>query len=175
MFVDGFALQLLRHRTFSWEATRILISATFCFKQNDSYKTAQSLIPFEDFIFNTYLGFMYKTDIEGLKNFQQKKKLLLVKIKFTTPTINGLEVRKPIPLWHPYVECRFLEAHSHFTLFLIVTMIPLIATNGLYMTELKCSHYASVTTSLTPKQTNHSCNQKTLFHTPFHFFDWDHF
>ena len=36
--------------------------------------------------------------------------------------------------------------------FLIATAIPLITTNGLHRTQWKCSHYAIVTTSLTPIQ-----------------------
>ena len=39
--------------------------------------------------------------------------------------------------------------HSvHF--FLIATAIPLVATNGLHWTQLKCSHYATATKSPTP-------------------------
>ena len=34
--------------------------------------------------------------------------------------------------------------------FLIATAIPLIATNGLYRTQWRCSHYATATTSPTP-------------------------
>ena len=36
--------------------------------------------------------------------------------------------------------------------FLIATVIPIIATNGLHRTQWKCSHHATVTTSIVPIQ-----------------------
>ena len=43
--------------------------------------------------------------------------------------------------------------HSHCGIFfLIATVIPLIAANGWYSIDWKCSHYATVTTSPPPMQ-----------------------
>ena len=43
--------------------------------------------------------------------------------------------------------------------FLIATAIPLVTTNGLYRTQWKCSHYATMTTSPTPIQAIMSKNK----------------
>ena len=44
------------------------------------------------FVFNTNLTFVYKIDIEGFKNFQQKIKLPPMGFELTTEAITGLEV-----------------------------------------------------------------------------------
>ena len=49
-----------------------------------------------------------------------------------------------------YTSTLSYKAHSHCAFFLIATVLPLIATNGLYRTQWKCYHYATVTTSPTP-------------------------
>ena len=48
-------------------------------------------------------------------------------------------------------QLRFLplRARSHSAIFLIATVILLIATNGLYGTQWKCSHFATATASPT--------------------------
>ena len=58
------------------------------------------------------------------------------------------------PLLIPCAPAWPLASYGAFTqcCFLIATAIPLIATNGLQRTQCKCSHYATVTTSLTPMQ-----------------------
>ena len=43
-----------------------------------------------------------------------------------------------------------IKARSHCGFFSIATVIHLITTNGLYRTQWKCSHCATVTTSPTP-------------------------
>ena len=57
----------------------------------------------------------------------------------------------------PHTRSRFCLAvsfrvRSHCVFFLIATAINPIATNGLYRTQWKCSHYASATTSPDPTQ-----------------------
>ena len=55
-----------------------------------------------------------------------------------------------------------VKARSHCAFFLIETAISLIATNGLYRTQWKCSHYATVTTSPAPIQPIISKNKSQL-------------
>ena len=45
-----------------------------------------------------------------------------------------------------------LKEFTLYGFFLIATAIPHNATNGLYRTQWKCSHYVTVTTSPTPIQ-----------------------
>ena len=74
------------------------------------------------FVFNTNLTFLYKIDIEGFKNFQQKITLPPVGFELTTATTTGLEFELPYPLsppaicWieDPYTKARsFLESIEH--------------------------------------------------------------
>ena len=65
--------------------------------------------------------------------------ILLDDVGWNDVSYHGSEIR--------YV---LVKAHSHSAFLLIATSILLIATNGLYRTRWKCSHYTTVTTSPTP-------------------------
>ena len=71
----------------------------YCKNVHDVFKTFLWLLLIdviedtsEAFVFNTKLAFLtllYNIDIESFKKFQQKIKLLPVRIEVTTPTITG--------------------------------------------------------------------------------------